>query len=231
METTNTDFLDALDMKIQAKHLLKHDFYQAWSRGELSMECLRDYAKEYYQHVKAFPTYLSAVHSHTDDPDMRRILLQNLIEEEAGSPNHPELWKQFALALGVTEDELKNHQTSAEMNNLISVFRQTCRQCSSEEGLAALYAYESQIPDICVSKIDGLKKHYGMQSPKGWEYFSVHIAADKEHAAQERELLSRCIQANNRTSVENAAGEILDVLWNFLSGLCRKYHITSACMV
>lgn len=221
-------FLNTLDDLIRSKHLLNHDFYKAWSKGELSLECLKEYTKEYYQHVKAFPTYLSAVHSRTEDADTRRILLQNLIEEEAGSPNHPELWKNFALALGVTEDELKHHHASEDMNHLIATFRQICMQQPIEDGLASLYAYESQIPEICISKIDGLKKHYGMQKPQDWEYFRVHISADTEHAAQERTLLKSYITKNNQENITTAANKALDALWNFLSSLCCRYNIACA---
>lgn len=219
-------FLQDLDKLIESKHLLKHEFYLAWSRGELSKECLKEYAKEYYHHVKAFPTYLSAVHSHTDNPETRKALLKNLIEEEAGDPNHPDLWKNFALELGASEQELANHIPNNEISSLVSTFKEICSQGSVSEGLAVLYAYESQIPAICVSKIDGLKKHYGMTNFKGWEYFHVHISADIVHAAEERELLSKHVNTQNMKNVYESADRILDRLWNFLSGLCERYSIS-----
>src|ERR1700732_4772713 len=101
-------YLDKIDNDIADKNLLKHPFYLAWTRGELSKEALTDYAKQYYHHVAAFPTYLSAVHAKCDDQTTRRQILPNLIDEEAGSPNHPELRKQFANALGVSEGDLAN---------------------------------------------------------------------------------------------------------------------------
>lgn len=225
METEINMFIDAIDAKIQAKNLLKHEFYLAWSRGELSKECLCEYAKEYYQHVKAFPTYLSAIHSRTENPETRKILLQNLIEEEAGSPNHPELWKNFAMALGASEEELAAHAPSEKMASLISTFRTICSQNTTAEGIAALYAYESQIPEICKSKIKGLKQYYGMHSPESWKYFSVHIEADKEHAAQERHLLTSYVNTENRQKVNSSVDMALDALWDFLTGMCQKYNI------
>lgn len=221
-------FLQSIDAQIESKHLLKHDFYQAWSRGELSIECLREYAKEYYHHVKAFPTYISALHAHTENPETRKILLANLVEEEAGSPNHPELWKMFALELGVTEEELAQHQPNAEIASLIASFRKLCSQGSVAEGIAALYAYESQIPPICISKIDGLKKHYGMKNPKGWEYFRVHIAADEQHAADERQLLQTYVPSSDKEAIFKATDMILNKLWDFLTGLCHRYQIACA---
>lgn len=218
-------FLTALDGQIQAKHLLKHIFYQAWSQGKLKKECLKEYAKQYYHHVKAFPTYLSALHAHTEDVQTRKDLLQNLIEEEAGHPNHPELWKDFAISLGAAEDEIAQHLPCEEIRVLIHCFRNICREGGVAEGLAALYAYESQIPAICLSKIEGLKTHYGICDPLQWRYFSVHIGADEEHSKVERQLLARHISKDQTASAHRAAERILDALWNFLSFMCHKYEI------
>lgn len=220
-------FLDELDLLISSKHLLKHDFYKAWSAGELSLECLKEYAKEYYHHVKAFPTYISALHSHTEDQDTRKVLLKNLVEEEMGIPNHPELWKNFALKIGVTEDEIAAHTPNFSIRHLIKEFHTVCLQGAVAEGIAALYAYESQIPAICVSKIDGLKTHYGMKDPKIWEYFSVHMHADVEHAQEERDLLKKYIGHSNMERVREAVDNILNALWNFLTSLCHQFGIKS----
>lgn len=40
------EFLKKLDIQIQAKHLLNHPFYQAWTKGELSRECLKEYVNK-----------------------------------------------------------------------------------------------------------------------------------------------------------------------------------------
>ena len=217
--------LDKIDNDITEKHLLKHPFYLAWTRGELSKEALTDYALQYYHHVAAFPTYLSAVHAKCDDQATRKQLLSNLIDEEAGSPNHPELWKKFAEGLGVDDVDLAKTEKQSETKNLIDTFRSVCGKGSTAEGLAALYAYESQIPAICESKIDGLKKHYGFTNPKHYEYFSVHIEADREHSAAERKMLSTKIDDGNFENVRASVNRVLDALREMLSGVCRRHAI------
>jgi pyrroloquinoline-quinone synthase len=217
--------LDQIDNDIAYKHLLKHPFYLAWTRGELSKAALTDYARQYYHHVAAFPTYLSAVHAKCDDQAIRKQLLNNLIDEEAGSPNHPDLWKEFAGGLGVKDAELAQTGKEPETKKLIDTFRSVCGQGSIAEGLAALYAYESQIPSICESKIDGLKKHYGFTKPEHYEYFTVHIEADREHSAAERQMLSRHLDAQNFESVKVSVNRVLDALWDMLSGVCRRHAI------
>lgn len=68
------NFLDQLDLIIQNKHMLEHTFYVKWSKGELTKEQLQAYAKDYYLHIKAFPKYLSAIHSRCDDLEARKLL-------------------------------------------------------------------------------------------------------------------------------------------------------------
>jgi pyrroloquinoline-quinone synthase len=218
-------YLDEIDHQIAAKHLLKHPFYLAWTRGELSKEALADYARQYYHHVAAFPTYLSAVHAKCDDQMTRKTLLNNLIDEEAGSPNHPELWLQFAEGLGVAPSDVRTSEKWTETKDLVDTFRSVCRDGSTAEGLAALYAYESQIPEICESKIDGLKKHYSISDPNHYEYFKVHIEADREHSAGERKLLGTYAGKQNFESVRTSANRVLDALWEMLSGVCRRHAI------
>jgi pyrroloquinoline-quinone synthase len=219
------EHINTIDNDIAAKHLLKHPFYLAWARGELSRAALTDYSRQYYQHVAAFPTYLSAVHANCDDQTTRKTLLNNLIDEEAGSPNHPQLWLDFAEGLGVPASDVCKSAEWPETKNLIDTFRSVCRDGSTGEGLAALYAYESQIPAICESKIDGLRRHYGFSDPKHYEYFSVHIEADREHSAAERNMLGRYIGKQNLESVRTSVNRVLDALWDMLSGVCRRHMI------
>ena len=218
-------YLDKIESTITQKHLLKHPFYIAWARGELSKEALADYARQYYHHVAAFPTYLSAVHSNCDNQDTRKQLLNNLIDEEAGSPNHPDLWRKFAHGLDVKDVDLTNTEKEPETKNLIDAFRSVCGEGSTAEGLAALYAYESQIPAICESKIEGLKKYYGFENPENYKYFTVHIEADREHSAAEREMLNRYIDNRNFESAKTSVNRVLDALWEMLSGVCGRHAL------
>ncbi len=99
MQTMTSPFQEEVRSSIEDRHLLRHPFYVAWSKGELSLEQLRQYAGQYMHHVLAEPTYLGAVHSNTphfasdgkSDLSMRQAILQNLIDEEFGPENHPAL--------------------------------------------------------------------------------------------------------------------------------------------
>ena len=86
------DTVASLNSLVAEMSLLKHPFYQQWTAGTLSAQRLGNYAIQYYRHVEAFPRYLSALHSRCDELETRQVLLENLIDEERGAENHPELW-------------------------------------------------------------------------------------------------------------------------------------------
>jgi pyrroloquinoline-quinone synthase len=44
--------------------------------------------------------------------------------------------------------------------------------------VAALYAYEAQVPEIATKKIEGLRRFYGVTDAEGLAYFAVHEEAE-----------------------------------------------------
>ena len=213
-----------LDGVISEHHLLKHPFYLAWTEGKLTRNHLKHYAEQYFHHVLAFPTYISAVHYNTPHLSVRQEILENLISEEQGDKNHPALWQNFAVALGATESELKATEMLPSTVDLISTFRNVCLNSPFYAGLAALYAYESQIPEIASVKIDGLQRFYGMSEPKDYEFFTVHQAADVYHAESTVNLIeSYATTQEQLAEVIQAAQTVAKALWQFLDGIYETY--------
>ena len=188
-------FLSALEERISPYDLLCHPYYQAWTAGELTREDLREYASDYYQHVAAFPAYLSALHSRLDDGELRRAVLRNLCDEEIEGRPHSELWLDFAEGMGADREQVRQRQPLPEVRELIGEFRRVAREGSTAEALAAFYAYESQVPRVAKAKADGLAERYGADA-KTCGYFKLHQFADVEHAHVWRELLSAEIAAH-----------------------------------
>ncbi len=216
-------YLKVLDNKLDEFHLLKHPFYVAWNEGELTQEILQDYAEQYYQHIKAFPRYISATHSLCEDIEQRKILLDNLSDEEDFEKDHPMLWKQFALAVGADENDVETIKQADFTKDMIANFFRLARS-SYAEGLGSLYAYERQVPEIADTKIKGLIEHYNVSSDVGLEYFVVHKDADVEHREQSAILMNQ-LSEEDRKLAEEAGMSTVKMLWGFLSGLCKKYDI------
>ena len=211
-----------IDSKVAERAMLKHPFYQAWTEGRLPLDTLRAYARQYFHHVEAFPRAVSAVHSACPDRDGRRMLVENLAEEEgieAGKQDHATLWLMFAAGLGEDEVAVRSQELNAETQALIDTFRRLSTR-SYASGLGALYAYESQFPSVASAKIEGLIDRYGIADEETLRFFRVHESADVEHSSVCRDLLDRLPESQRDEAV--AAGEELsNALWSFLSGVER----------
>jgi pyrroloquinoline-quinone synthase len=208
--------LDAIHDAIARRRLLDHPFYAAWSKGELSHDDLREYATQYYHWVRAFPTWISATHSNATDFAMRQQLLENLIDEERGVENHPELWLRFCDALGLDRVEVQTADLHPETAAAIAMMRGVCRSQSAVAGVAALYAYESQQPEVMKTKREGLRDLYRV--PSGHDYFEVHEQADVVHSADERALITRHADGHE-AEILTAAKTALEATYLILDGV------------
>lgn len=223
-EIVSAQLCDQIDRLIEDRSLLKHPFYQKWQAGELTLDALRGYACQYYHHVVAFPTYVSGTHANCDDLEDRQELLENLVEEEQGPNNHPELWLRFGEALGLSRDEMIESTPLPETTSLITTYRRLTKDSPFIGGIAALYAYESQVPQVAGTKMAGLKEFYGIDTPDGLRFFVVHHSLDVEHSKVTRNLVAK--YGDSPKAEEEAVGavdEATAALNTFLDGVHREY--------
>lgn len=211
-------FASELNARIAQHDLLCHPFYQAWSAGQLTRDDLRQYACDYYHHVAAFPTYVSALHSRLADGETRRAVLRNLCDEEIDGVAHSDMWLDFAEGYGASRDQI--NQPIAEIRELIENFRRIAREGTAAEALAAFYAYESQVPRVAKEKARGLSEMYGADA-KTRSYFTVHSVADVEHSRVWFDLLNRELERDpsQREAALDSADQAAQWLWRALDGI------------
>ncbi|HEY3987790.1 MAG TPA: CADD family putative folate metabolism protein [Acidobacteriaceae bacterium] len=219
-----SEFFARLDARIARYDLLQHPFYQAWSQGELTRDELREYASEYWHHVSAFPTYLSALHARLDDAPLRRTVLRNLAEEE-GLPAgraHSDLWMDFAAGMGADSAQVRDRALQPETAALIAHFR-AAMQAAPSSALAALYTYESRVPAIARTKAEGLREHYSADKTTA-RYFTLHQTADVHHAKVWRNTMEAELAAHpeGAAAALDAAEATASALWETLSGIERE---------
>jgi pyrroloquinoline-quinone synthase len=202
-------------------HLLKHEFYQAWSRGELSHATLQRYAAQYYNQVQSFPRFISRVHTQCPVIEARKVLLENLVDEEIHGTDHPALWMQFAEGLGVTREGVANEIPLPETNTMVDTYYDLAER-DWRDGLCALYAYEYQVPEVSASKIAGLKEFYGIHDERTLQFFAAHQIYDVGHSQQVANLIERYVEPER---AERATREAAVALWGFLDGMCHAEGI------
>jgi pyrroloquinoline-quinone synthase len=206
-----------IDSEIQKNSLLKHPFYNMWSEGKLTIDHLQGYSKEYFQLVKEVPNFVERIAEGTNTSD--NVITKNAYEEA----EHVELWVRFAAALGLSRNDIVNYGGSEKTNAAIAKLMALAK-LTFEEAVAAMYAYEMELPKISRSKIDGLKKFYGMNSEDAMKYFEIHEEADVRHAQVWREILEN-IPADKREAAFNAAIESLKAQNMLLDSVLEKYVV------
>jgi pyrroloquinoline-quinone synthase len=221
-----TQFFEQLEASIARYDLLCHPFYKAWAAGELTRDDLREYARHYYHHVEAFPSYLAEFALRLDDSELRRAVLANMIDEK-GKPGksgreavpHAELWLDFAEGLGASRD-MQWHLPVQQIMELTRFFHNVASDGKSEQALAAFYVYESQVPRIAREKERGLREMYNADD-KTCGYFTLHTTADVYHSNVWREQLEKRIATNPETAPAalEAAENAAKMLWQALDGI------------
>ena len=189
------DFKQALDSKIADHNLLKHPFYQAWSAGELPIEALQCYAREYGAFIATLPNGWETL----NDPETA--------EEET---EHIDMWADFADGLDTTVSEAQIPQVKALLQTADTLFSERTT------ALGALYAFEAQQPETAQSKLAGLKAFY--QLPETVEpYFETH--SHNEHESEK--LLERigALPSESHATVVQACAQMSRALWDALTGI------------
>ena len=214
------DLTSRIQEIIQSRSLLKHPFYQAWTQGALPLESLRQYAGQYYHFELAYPTFLSGLHHRCTDQRVRQLLLDNLWDEEHGPENHVELWLRFCDALDLDREAVRSGVPLAPTASLVNTYKDLTATAPLAAGAAALYAYESQVPEVAKVKLQGLRQYYGMDDQRSVSFFAVHQTLDEEHSAAEQEMvLTLASTEEEQTAVLEAVNTATKTLWQFLDGV------------
>ena len=223
------DVLEALDELVRERSILNHPFYVAWERGELTRPQLATYASVYYPHVRAFPQHLESTIAAADDSETRAELTNNLTDELTQPKPHNELWLDFAEALGLDRQRVATSPPHPSATAMVETFERLTSE-DVARGVTALYAYESQQPEVSRRKMTGLRTFYGVDSAKGLAYFDVHATTDLRHRQGERDALARCLDAGESADgIFSTAADALAAYWGLLNGVCAASGMTTSC--
>jgi pyrroloquinoline-quinone synthase len=184
------NLIKQIDKMIEEQSLLKHPFYQMWSDGKLTLDSLTGYSKEYFQLVKAVPSFMTPIIEKAPDS-----IISELIDNQQEEFVHITSWIKFAAGLGISETELtrytgldKTRKAISELSGLMNTY---------EGGSCAMYAFEKEIPKISQTKLDGLAEFYEISDENTTEYFKLHTEADIRHVASWKNILEKTSTDSN----------------------------------
>jgi pyrroloquinoline-quinone synthase len=194
-----TGFFARADEVREHWDVLRHPFYQRWSRGELAASELAFYAGQYRHAVVALADAASS--AGTGDH----------AEEER---SHVALWDGFLRFAGGDVGAGPTSETAA----CVAAWADSHRDPKAT--LAALYAIEAAQPAISETKRAGLLEHYGATAgTEATRYFDVHATLDHIHAADDRRELTAVLRPEDEPRLLAEIERVLEANWRLLDGV------------
>ena len=89
------------------------------------------------------------------------------------------MWLLFSGGLGLSEEDVVNAEIHEKTQALIYDYKDICRLRLFQENLSAMYAYEFQVPEISIAKIEGLLSYYGFRNYDSIRFFQEHSTLDR----------------------------------------------------
>src|SRR5215217_5118634 len=107
---TKPRFLQSLLKVMDGKH---HWAWEHFANGRLNRDQLKiHFQQEYAVYVRDFPVFLSRIHGKNPPSSVRRMLAENIYEEDTGGLSlgkaHPELFLQMMAGLGLPPRTFEN---------------------------------------------------------------------------------------------------------------------------
>jgi pyrroloquinoline-quinone synthase len=146
-------------------------------------------------------------------------VLNKSMQEES---DHIAPWIDFATSIGVQKKELLDYQGSDKTNKAIEDMRSLTEK-SVIGGVAAMYAYEKELPKISNTKIEGLQNFYGLTDKRCLNYFEIHQEIDIKHAAIWRDALKSIDSNAEKEEAFSASNSSLKCLNTILDDVHEKY--------
>ncbi|MBS2965146.1 iron-containing redox enzyme family protein [Actinocrinis puniceicyclus] len=205
-----SDFVPVLDRMIRERMKMTSPLYQTIMAGKATERLLQRFVLHRWPIKSQWTRNILGVTAHIDDYRLRRLMIENIYEEETGaltgSGRHLDTFAAFGAAVGVTPDQLENAPLEPET---AAVVAHNVRICNSGQrhftaGVAGvLLLMEGQPPIVSHSgatMLSVMRDVYGLPE-SGYEFFVHHASAgaesdgvsdlEDEHAAAARELLRR----------------------------------------
>jgi len=226
-----SDFVSELDRMIRERRKITSPLYQTIMAGKATERLLQRFVLHRWPIKSQWTRNILGITAHIDDYSLRRLMIENIYEEETGaltdSARHLDTFAAFGAAVGVSAQDLENAPIALET---AAVVAHNVRVCNSGQthftaGVASvLLLMEGQPPILSengTSMLTVMRDVYGLP-PEGYEFFAHHASSDAhsdavseledEHAGAARELLRRyCTSDQLRAEAVHALATALEL--------------------
>ncbi len=180
------EFVEQLKKEIAVfpKLRINHPFVKAIREGTATMDHIRTWAVQDYQFRVAVPRIALLRYVACSDPEFAPKLFE-VAEEETrgllpGSSGHPDMFVEFAEAIGLTRADLENPTLLPATAAHLYFAELVIHTHPWFVVMAAQMGAEGTFGPAAAALGQGFIDSYGM-APESVRFFTVHVEADEEH--------------------------------------------------
>jgi pyrroloquinoline-quinone synthase len=218
--------LQSFSTLTQNHPLWNHKFLARCRAGQLTLPEVQILAVQMYKFSKEFNRILASILSRCPDESAQHVIVDNLFDEMGQGDlgqTHPELFRRFTRAIGITDEALAIAPTASETLHLIATYLEIPHQ----------YGYLAAIGAVCFASEGIVNSLYSQlyqgivgAAPLPREsliFFEVHIDVDDSHAANLAHLLEpRVTTPEQASEISQAILKAMDARVQFFDGIERQ---------
>ncbi len=222
-----TQSVTAALRKVADQHRLwRHPFLARCKDGAVSGPEIQVLACQMYKFSREFNHLLARILVRCADEGARVAIAENLYEE-LGEGNeratHPELFRRFTRAIGISDEVLERVPAEPETAHLVDIYLGMAERRGYLAALAAVcFASEGIVSMLYTQLRDGILGAWPVP-PEALVFFDLHISCDHGHAARLAQIVeTRIYTPKHRRDATASISEALDARWGFFTAVERR---------
>jgi pyrroloquinoline-quinone synthase len=207
-----------------------HPFLRDLEAGRLAIEPLKRWIIEMYIRVDHSLPFFGVVYANCPDPQARKLIFDNLMEEErgifSGTDGHLVLLRRYADALGITQAEWDRVAESVSLETKALMWFEQA-QAYARPWYVWLSAVgigeEAQVPHYFGTVAEASRRHYGISKDDDLTFWTVHISVDAEHGDVTERLVSQALSSPaEEQEVRQAVYQLADLVYAQMTAAVRE---------
>jgi pyrroloquinoline quinone (PQQ) biosynthesis protein C len=153
-------------------------------------------------------------------PELRRMLLENMVEEEGEDlfggkyPSHRELWMKFAVGIGISQEEILNYEPLPGIRAALEMYVSLVQQSHWAVAIGTGLVFEGGGPKRMKEEREALEKYYSWIPSDSLDFFRAHEYHDEGHGNMVIDVIKQhCMVEHLQNEMRNAVEQRADIMW------------------
>jgi pyrroloquinoline-quinone synthase len=204
---------------LEPRHCKHHPLIQAWTRGELSRECMALWAKEHYHYTHAFVRWyaLMIASCPVDWADARQVYVETIEEEYRPGAEHKNMVLRFAEACGADPEYIVRSRplpSTQALRDYLELL--TSRGQFLEMLVGQTIAQESQSVAMYPPILPALRQQFREEDIV---FFTEHIDADEGHGGRALDVVEKYARPEEYDHLVEMVRRGADQRWFYFDGI------------